>query len=432
MKFTSYKFKKAIEDTLKDLDFKVPTEVQKKVIPEVLKGKNVVVESQTGSGKTHSFLLPIFERLKPGNFTQVLIISPTRELGFQLKKRVEEFEKHTKTSSVLLVGGNNSDDDKEKLRKVNPNIVIGTIGKIVDYVKLGLIKLNDLKTVVIDEADMIFSEREDDGFISLMNVLKTKQMLLFSATINLEIKKFLKKYLTNPLIIKLKTNTVKRLNNFFVLDTGNKEEILCKILQEFTPFLCIIFASTIAECKTVKNILLKNNYDCSVLTGDLEARKREILLKRIKNHEITYLVATDLASRGLDIREVSHVINFSLPNNKEYFYHRIGRAQRYKDFGTTYTIYRKEDLAFLSAIEEGTIKKTFLKLVNGNFVSEKPERKVKSETMRPEERHLRSKNPLGKKVKPNYKKVRETKIKKAMQKAKHDYITLKYHKGEQK
>ena len=189
MKFTSYKFKKAIEDTLNDLHFFVPTEVQKKVIPEVLKGKNVVVESQTGSGKTHSFLLPIFEHLKPGNFTQVLIISPTRELGYQLKKRVEEFEKHTKTSSVLLVSGSQKDGN---LGKINPNIVIGTIGKIIDYVKLGLIKLNDLKTVVIDEADMIFSEREDDGFISLMNVLKTKQMLLFSATLNLEIKKFLK------------------------------------------------------------------------------------------------------------------------------------------------------------------------------------------------------------------------------------------------
>lgn len=429
MKFTIYKFKKAIEDTLNDLHFFVPTEVQKKVIPEVLKGKNVVVESQTGSGKTHSFLLPIFERLKPGNFTQVLIISPTRELGFQLKKRVEEFEKYTKTSSALLVSGSHKDGN---LGKINPNIVIGTIGKIIDYVKLGLVKLNDLKTVVIDEADMIFSEREDDGFVSLMNVLKTKQILLFSATLNLEIKKFLKKYLTSPIIIKLKTNTVKHLNNYFVLDTGNKEEILSRILQEFMPFLCIIFASTIVECKTVEKILLKNNYDCSVLTGDLEARKRETLLKRIKNHEITYLVATDLASRGLDIREVSHVVNFSLPNNKEYFYHRIGRAQRYKDFGTTYTIYRKEDLAFLNTIDGEAIKKTFLRLVNGGFILEKPERKTKSETMRPEERHLRSKNPLGKKVKPNYKKDRETKIKKAMQKAKHAYITLKYHKGERK
>lgn len=427
--FKNYKFKDFIYEALEDLSFIKPTEVQKEVIPKVLKGDNVIVQSQTGTGKTHAFLLPIMNNLENKDEVQFVIIVPTRELAYQIS---EEINKITKFSSEFIdvrtyVGGTNRESEIERLKSSQPQIAIGTIGKIKDLaISTNLLKIHTANTVVVDEADMVFESSELEDIDSIFSRFKENvQTLVFSATIFNDLIVFLNKYLTKFEFVDLTNKKIahEKIKHVFIpTKNKNKFELLVDLLNTFHPYLALIFANQKASVHEIATYLGENGFKVGKLTGDLEPRERKQVLRRIKAAEFQYVVASDIASRGIDIVGVSHVINFELPNDLEFFIHRTGRTGRLAYDGVSISFYDYEDDNYIKKLEAKGLKCIYMALKNGELVPTKERNsKTKSKTSVLEDAIHKS-IPLPKKVKPGYKKKRKEIIQKELRKIKRSKI----------
>lgn len=436
MKFTEYKFKKYINEALKDLDFYQATNIQAEVIPLVLKGESVIGKSKTGTGKTHSFLLPVLQELNENKFeVQSVIIVPTRELALQL---FDEIQKITKKSEQLIdvrlfVGGTNREAELSRLEKSQPQIVIGTIGKITDLaINENALKIHTASIIVIDEADMVFESSEIVEVDRIFSKFKEDaQILTFSATIPNSLITFLNKYLSKVTVIDLTSNEISKdtIKHIFIpTKNKNKDNLLFDLLNSFHPYLALIFANTKDKVDEIADFLSTQHILVGKLTGNLQPRERKQVLKRIKDGKYQFVVASDIASRGIDISGVSHVINYELPDDIEFYVHRTGRTARYSSDGIAISFYDYEDDSYINKLEAKGLNCVYMTLKNNELIPTKErnarEKRNKQSTSLEDELHV--KIPLPKKVKPGYKKKRLEEINKQIKKIKRKKIEEVY------
>lgn len=374
MSFHDYHFKHYIQKALDELGFVEPTEVQQRLIPIVSTGRDLVGESKTGSGKTHTFLLPIFEKLKEEKEeVQAVITAPSRELATQIFEASRQIAKHSKQEIRIAnyVGGTDKQRQLDKLKLSQPQLVIGTPGRIYDLVKSGDLAIHKASTFVVDEADMTM----DMGFLSTVDKIasalpKTIQILVFSATIPQKLQPFLRKYLTNPVIEQIKTETViaDTIDNWLLSTKGrDKNEQILATLKAIQPYLAMLFVNTKERADDLHVFLAANGMKAAKLHGGIPPRERKRIMNQVKNLAFEYIVATDLAARGIDIEGVSHVINDAIPQDLSFFVHRVGRTGRNGLPGTAITFYQPSDDSDIKELEKLGI--TFIPKVlkNGEF-----------------------------------------------------------------
>ena len=374
MKFTEFNFKDYIQEALKDLNFVEATEVQEKLIPVVLSGRDLVGESKTGSGKTHTFLLPIFQQLdKEADSVQVVITAPSRELATQIYQAARQLASFSEQEIRLTnyVGGTDKARQIGKLESSQPHIVIGTPGRIYDLVESGDLAIHKAHTFVVDEADMTL----DMGFLETVDRIaarlpKELQFLVFSATIPQKLQPFLKKYLSNPVMEQIKTKTViaDTIDNWLLSTKGrDKNAQIYEISQLLQPYLAMIFVNTKTRADELQAYLTAQGLKVAKIHGDIPPRERKRIMNQVKNLDFEYIVATDLAARGIDIEGVSHVINDAIPQDLSFFVHRVGRTGRNGLPGTAITLYQPSDDSDIRELEKLGIKFTPKMIKNGEF-----------------------------------------------------------------
>ncbi|MGO3731573.1 MAG: DEAD/DEAH box helicase [Vagococcus sp.] len=357
--FNTFNFKPFIMDALEEKKFQQPTEVQSKLIPVVMKGRSVVGQSQTGSGKTHTFLLPLMNAIDTSkNEVQVIITTPSRELSDQIYQAAMQIASHSDTELRVTnyVGGTDKKRQIEKLNHQQPHLVVGTPGRILDLISSQALKSYTANAFVVDEADMTL----DMGFLEevdqIASTLPSKlQMLVFSATIPVKLKPFLKKYMENPVVEHIESKTVisDTIDNW-VISTKGKDvnQVIYKLLTIGHPYLVMIFANTKQRVDDISLYLKEQGLKVATIHGDIQPRERKRVMKSIQNLDYQFVVATDLAARGIDIEGVSHVINAEIPNDLEFFIHRVGRTGRNGLEGTAITLYEPQNEAQLAELEK--------------------------------------------------------------------------------
>ncbi|RSJ92502.1 DEAD/DEAH box helicase [Streptococcus cristatus] len=374
MKFTEFNFKDYIQEALKDLNFVEATEVQEKLIPVVLSGRDLVGESKTGSGKTHTFLLPIFQELdEEADSVQAVITAPSRELATQIYQAARQLASFSEQEIRVAnyVGGTDKARQIGKLESSQPHIVIGTPGRIYDLVESGDLAIHKAHTFVVDEADMTL----DMGFLETVDRIaarlpKDLQFLVFSATIPQKLQPFLKKYLSNPVMEQIKTKTViaDTIDNWLLSTKGrDKNAQIYEISQLLQPYLAMIFVNTKTRADELQAYLTAQGLKVAKIHGDIPPRERKRIMNQVKNLDFEYIVATDLAARGIDIEGVSHVINDAIPQDLSFFVHRVGRTGRNGLPGTAITLYQPSDDSDIRELEKLGIKFTPKMIKNGEF-----------------------------------------------------------------
>ena len=374
MKFIEFEFKDYIQKALQDLKFVEATEVQEKLIPVVLSGRDLVGESKTGSGKTHTFLLPIFQKLnEEADYVQVVITAPSRELATQIYQATRQIASFSETEIRVAnyVGGTDKARQIDKLETSQPHIVIGTPGRIYDLVKSGDLAIHKAKTFVVDEADMTL----DMGFLETVDKIagslpKDLQFMVFSATIPQKLQPFLKKYLSNPVMEQIRTKTVisDTIENWLVSTKGrDKNAQIYEISQILQPYLAMIFVNTKARADELHGYLVAQGLKVAKIHGDIAPRERKRIMNQVKNLDFEYIVATDLAARGIDIEGVSHVINDAIPQDLSFFVHRVGRTGRNGLPGTAITLYQPSDDSDIRELEKLGIKFIPKMMKDGEF-----------------------------------------------------------------
>ena len=346
-------------EIMQKLEFAQPTEVQQRAIPVILFGKDVIVRSETGSGKTFAFILPISQRIDVKNQNvQALIICPTRELAMQVADETKKVAEDLGIGVCAVFGGSNIDRQVSSLKK-KPQIVIGTTGRIIDLIKKKALKIHDTNFIVLDEAD----EMLDMGFKPdiekiLSHTKKDRQTLMFSATIPDEIKELASRYQKDEILIEIGTankalNTINQ--NYIYVSKKQKQNLLAELLWTEIYDKAIVFVNTKIFAEDLESFLLKKKISCGAIHGDMKQSERKRVLNSFKDGKIEILIATDVAARGLDIKDVKYIINFDLPHETEFYVHRIGRTARAGKSGTVINIITSlEQLSYMRDIEKET------------------------------------------------------------------------------
>ncbi|EPY6466424.1 DEAD/DEAH box helicase [Clostridium sporogenes] len=356
IKFEELGLSDNIIDILKNQRIIEPTPIQEESIMLIKNGNDVIAEAQTGTGKTLAFLLPMFENISPDiNAIQGLIITPTRELAIQITEEAMKLKKAKDLNILAAYGGKDIGSQIKKLKN-NIHLVIATPGRLLDHLNRNTLNFKDLKTLVLDEADeMLLMGFKNEVRSIIDNTPRKRQTLCFSATMNSEVKKLAYKNMRDPklVIIEKEEVTLKNIKQVLIETTDRrKQEDLCKILDEENPFMAIIFCRTKRRVDNLEEDLYKKGYNCEKLHGSITQPKRERIMRSFKNLEIQYLIATDVAARGLDITGVTHVFNYDIPENAESYIHRIGRTGRAGEKGYTFLFVAPKDEATLSTIEK--------------------------------------------------------------------------------
>ena len=414
MKFTTLPLKDYLQKALVDIHFVETTEVQEKLIPIVLSGRDLVGESKTGSGKTHTFLIPIFQKLEESlDQVQAVITAPSRELATQIYQAACQLASHCESEIRIsnYVGGTDKKRQIDKLQSSQPHIVIGTPGRIYDLVQSGDLAIHKAGIFVVDEADMTL----DMGFLETVDKIagslpKDLQFLVFSATIPQKLQPFLRKYLSNPIIEQIKTRTVisDTIENWLISTKGrDKNAHILEMTKLMQPYLAMIFVNTKTRADELHSYLTANGLRVAKIHGDIPPRERKRIMNQVKNLDFEYIVATDLAARGIDIEGVSHVINDAIPQDLSFFVHRVGRTGRNGLSGIAITLYQPSDDADIRELEKLHIKFLPKEIKNGEFVDTYDrDRRVHREKSR-EKLDLEMMGLVKKKkkkIKPGYKK----------------------------
>jgi len=351
--FKDLGIKKEFVDCLKKSGIHTPTPVQDMSIEAILQQKDVIGEAPTGTGKTLAFLLPMMNSIIPNNIgIQGLIISPTRELAIQISEEAQKI--NCNKINILTVYGGKEYSKQLKDAKNSVDLIIATPGRLVDFIKQGLIKLNTLKTLVLDEVDQILLmgfQKEVEVILDKSN--KKRQTLCYSATLNSQVKKIAYKITKDPLVIKVEDKDKNDKMKKYLVETTDRWKIdaLATILNNTNPFMAIIFCRTKARVDRIEAKLEERGYNVQKLHSDIPQIKREKIINSFKKAEIQYLVATDVASRGLDITGVTHIFNLDIPDKAETYIHRIGRTARAGEEGATYLFVDPKDKRVLIEIE---------------------------------------------------------------------------------
>ncbi|MEL7648497.1 MAG: DEAD/DEAH box helicase [Sedimentibacter sp.] len=333
-----------------------PTPVQQECIKLVKEGRDVIAEAQTGTGKTLAFLLPIFENTCPEDaHVQSLIITPTRELAIQI---TEEANKLKKAKDINILAAYGGKDIASQVRKLKGGIhmIIATPGRLLDHIGRETADLSKLRTLVLDEADqMLLMGFKNEVEDIIKETPKSRQTLCFSATIDSQVKKLAYRYMKDPVSVQVQKEsvTLEAIKQQAVETTDRqKQEALFKVLDEDRPFMAIIFCRTKVRVDTLEEAMHLKGYNCEKLHSDILQSKRERIMKSFRNGDIQFLIATDVAARGLDISGVGHIYNYDIPEKPEDYIHRIGRTGRAGDKGYTCLFAAPKDMGILDDIEE--------------------------------------------------------------------------------
>ncbi|OXS74566.1 DEAD/DEAH box helicase [Domibacillus enclensis] len=361
---TKFKDLNLSEETLKAIDkmgFEEATPIQAETIPLGLSGKDIIGQAQTGTGKTTAFGIPMVEKIDTKNDSiQGLIIAPTRELAIQVSEELYRIG-GGKRARVLAVYGGQDIQRQIRALKQRPHIIVGTPGRILDHINRRTLKLENIQTLVLDEAD----EMLNMGFIQdiesiLSNVPAERQTLLFSATMPGPIRAIAERFMKDPEMIKVKAKemTVSNIDQYFVkVPQREKFDVLARLMDSHSPELAIIFGRTKRRVDELANALSLRGYQAEGIHGDLTQAKRLTVLNRFKSGKIDVLVATDVAARGLDISGVTHVYNYDIPQDPESYVHRIGRTGRAGKEGMAVTLVDPREMSYLREVERTTKKR---------------------------------------------------------------------------
>jgi len=357
LNFTELGINEHSVNQLKKLSIVKPTPVQQKAIPLILKGQNIMAQARTGSGKTLAFVLPIIERLKFKR-NEALILVPTRELANQIYEVIRDLG-NSRVKAIPIYGGVSINNQITKLDN-GINIIVGTPGRIIDLYKRRNLRLNEIQFVVVDEADRMFDMGFTPDVKYILDQIKTDfQFMLFSATFDNGIRELVKKYSKNQfefLNLSRDTLTVRNTRQFYYMieQYRDKFKTFLKILRREKPTHLLVFVNTKRTAAWLsKKLKSLNNFDYNVdlISGDLSQYQREKILKGFKDHRINLLIATDVAARGLDINNISHVFNYDIPKYPENYIHRIGRTSRMNKLGVAITLCVKDEYEYLCHIE---------------------------------------------------------------------------------
>lgn len=362
MQFTDFNLNNNILEALNDINFKTPTPIQEKAIPVILEGTDLVACAQTGTGKTGAFAMPIIHLIhrivgspKKRKQIRTLILTPTRELAIQIAENFDKFSKYTAIKTEVIFGGVNQVPQVNALKQ-GVDVLVATPGRLLDLYKQNFINLDNLHQLVLDEADLML----DMGFINdVKKIIKicpnNRQTLLFSATMPLAIRELADEILNQPKYVSVApvSSTAEKINQkVYFVDKEDKRKLLLHLIEQENLSNLLIFTRTKYGADNIVKFLNKNHLKSGAIHGDKSQNSRQKTLEAFKNKEIDILVATDLASRGIDIDQLPFVLNFDIPNISETYVHRIGRTGRAGNQGTAWSFVGKDEKTYWDAIEK--------------------------------------------------------------------------------
>ena len=343
-------------DLLKHEGIKEPTAVQNQSIPAVFKGRDILAQAQTGTGKTYAFLLPSLQQIQTKiHMEQVLIVTPTRELAKQIADVAQTLTPALGVDVLNLIGGKTIENQLQKLHR-HPHIIIGTPGRLLDHCARNSLDLSGVGRVVIDEADQMLQA----GFLEDIDTLiemtpKRRQLLFFSATVPDKIRSLAKKHMNNPLVLKILEGDTITLENIeqriYIISEEHKLRRLETMLKEMNPYLAIVFCNTKERASILAGQLVADGFNIGELHGDLSQGRRTQVLRDFAKAKTQILVATDIAARGIDIAGITHVFNYDVPHDVDYYIHRIGRTGRAGNEGLSIMFATGDDTDWIRRIE---------------------------------------------------------------------------------
>jgi ATP-dependent RNA helicase CshB len=410
--------------------FEELTAVQNEVLQFASSHKDVIALSKTGTGKTHAYLIPIMEMINPvSDKTQVVISVPTRELAYQVYQNALLMKEVLPELRISLLSGGT--DKKKSIAKMEnaPHIVIGTPGRIRDLFESNALRVDFVQMFVIDEADMTleFGFLEDIDIV-FSHMVKNPQVLCFSATFPEELNAFVKKYLSNPKIIRVEDKKRDPHITHVLVNCKHKEykEVVYDILPGFKPYVCLIFANSKDEADATYEYLSEKGVKALLIHGGLDSRTRQKAIKDLQAKKYTYVIASDVASRGIDIDGISHVISMGLPKQLQFYMHRAGRTGRNEKDGTCYLLYKETDIPQIKTLNKKGINflaKEFKKGVWKEASNPTDKRRIKADVE--EKQIVKTLYRKNEKVKPNYKKKKNREVEKIKRKKRREMIQSK-------
>lgn len=346
----------ALTEVLNKQGIKVATPVQEKAIPAIFKGRDVIAKSQTGTGKTLAYLLPLVQRIQmERDEVQALILTPTRELSKQVFDVLKSLASVRGVDAADVIGGRTIENQIQKLKR-NPHVIIGTPGRLLDHIRRRTLDLSAVKMVILDEADQMLAAGFREDIEALVDQTpKKRQFILLSATMTEDTVRLARKYMTNPERIdvaeKETASTVEQ--RIYETTKEHKLPLLIRHLKEMNPFMSVVFCNTKDEAhRLAERLAEETDIVVEELHGDMSQGQRNQVIRRFEKMEIQVLVASDVAARGLDVEGITHVFNFGIPRNLEYYVHRIGRTGRAGTHGIAITYVTPEDGALLRRLEK--------------------------------------------------------------------------------
>ena len=334
--------------------FKHPTKIQSALIPIAMSGKDVIGQAKTGTGKTAAFSLPVLGLLQPGDQFGALVLVPTRELAIQVCREVEELGGHTGIKAIPVDGGKPMRALAQALES-HPEIIVGTPGRVMDMHQRGLLPYNQFKVVILDEVDRMLDIGFREDIRKILGAMKQRPQTIFvSATISPEIEKLARSYMKSPekIVTTEKSLTVSAVDqSWLTVEPWDKRKLLHHLLKHEEPALTIVFCRMKKTVDQVAEYLTKHGIDAHAMHGDMYQTKRDKVMDQLRGGSLGVLVASDLASRGLDVDDISHVINYDVPEDPEIYIHRIGRTARAGRHGVAWTFIQPDQGDLLSGIE---------------------------------------------------------------------------------
>ncbi|WP_234734359.1 DEAD/DEAH box helicase [Tellurirhabdus bombi] len=359
MKFTEFGFSDQLLEGIEAINYETATPVQEQVIPRIINGKDLIVSAQTGTGKTASYLLPILQRIlteEPSDHVKALVIVPTRELAIQISQNLEGFSYFTSVSSIAVYGGGdgNTYANERQALSHGADIVICTPGRMISHLNMGYAKIKHLKYLVLDEADRMLDMGFHEDIMKIISFLpKQRQNLLLSATMPPKIRELAKKILYEPdeIFISISKPPARIVQQVFVVYQTQKIALVQHLLKMHNFPSVLIFCSRKENVKQLARELKRAKFSAEEIHSDLEQNDREQVLSRFRSRQLSILVATDILARGIDIDNISLVINYDVPHDGEDYVHRVGRTARAETDGIAYTFVGETEQRKFGAIE---------------------------------------------------------------------------------
>lgn len=361
--FSELDIRPEVQKALLDMNFKVPTEIQERAIKALSKTKrDFVGQAQTGTGKTASFVIPLLENVTSSKKNvQALILAPTRELAAQVEQEVKKLSKYTEIRSACVYGGAPIDKQIDTLRHEYPHIVVGTPGRVIDLIKRNALRIDQTNFCVLDEADeMLTMGFFEDVELILSKIKVKKQLMMFSATMPREIEHLIRGTFNDPHIERIKRKSLSNDDieqKYFVVRDKHLKEALSRLIDEAEDVYGIVFCKTKIQTKEVADDLKKRGHNVDVLNGDMGQADRDLAMERFKTKKVSLLVCTDVAARGIDVDNLTHVFNYGAPRDNESYVHRIGRTGRAGMKGKAYTIIGPREKSSIQGLQKHINKK---------------------------------------------------------------------------